>query len=131
MLRLQELGLAATLTNNLDNHGEPQGFAEANKSESWMDSKREKLSSLINNQTWSLVDLPPGRKLVSSGWLNKARKNEHGAIYSLKSRLVAKRHSQKSESTIFTPSRLLETKRLSDSSLLLPCISDSNFLIWT
>jgi hypothetical protein len=33
MLQLQELGLAATVTNILDNEGEPQGFAEASKSE--------------------------------------------------------------------------------------------------
>jgi len=33
MLQLQELGLDATVTNILDNEGEPQGFAEASKSE--------------------------------------------------------------------------------------------------
>jgi len=33
MLQLQELGLAATVTNIIDNEGEPQGFAEASKSE--------------------------------------------------------------------------------------------------
>jgi hypothetical protein len=49
MLQLQELGLAATITNTLDNEGEPQGFAEANKSKAWMDLMREELSSLINN----------------------------------------------------------------------------------
>ena len=44
---------AATVTNTLDNEGEPQTFAEANKTEAWMDLIR-KLSSLINNQTWTL-----------------------------------------------------------------------------
>jgi hypothetical protein len=58
MPQLQELGLAATVTNTLDNEGEPQGFDEASKSEAWMDSMREELSSLTNNQTWTLVDLP-------------------------------------------------------------------------
>jgi hypothetical protein len=48
MLQLQELGLAATVANTLDNESEPQGFAEASKSEAWMDSMREELSSVIN-----------------------------------------------------------------------------------
>jgi len=50
---------------------------------------------LINNQTWALVDLPPERKVIRCGCIYKAKKNEHGAVYSLKSRLVAKGHSQK------------------------------------
>jgi len=95
MLHLQELGLGATVTNTLDNEGEPQGFAEASKSDAWMDSMGEELSSLINNQTWTLVDLPPGRKAIRCGCINKDKKNEHGAVYRLKSRLVAKGHSQK------------------------------------
>ena len=61
MLQLQELGLAAVVTNTLNNEDEPQGFAEASKSEAWLDSMREMLSSLINNQTWSLVNLSHGR----------------------------------------------------------------------
>ena len=95
MLQLRELGLAATVTKTLDNEGEPQGFAEASQSEAWMDSMREQLSSLINNQTLTVVDLPPERKAMRCGWIYKAKKNEHGDVYRLKSRLVAKGHSQK------------------------------------
>ena len=39
-LQPQELELTATVTNILDNEGEPRGFAEASKSEGWMDSMR-------------------------------------------------------------------------------------------
>ena len=70
MLQLQELGLAARVTNTLDNEGQSQGFAEVSKSEAWMDLMRKNLSSLIDNQTWTLVDLPPGRRqyaLVAKG----------------------------------------------------------------
>jgi hypothetical protein len=48
MLQLQDLGLAATVANTLDNESVSQGFAEARKSEAWMDSMREELSSVIN-----------------------------------------------------------------------------------
>jgi hypothetical protein len=68
----QELGLAARVTNTLDNEGKPQGFAKASKSEAWMDSMQEELSSLINNQNWTLVNLPPGRKAIRCGWIYKA-----------------------------------------------------------
>ena len=95
MLQLQELGLVATVTSTLENEVEPQEFAEASKSEARMDSMRDKLSSLNNYQTWTLIDLPPGRKAIRCGLVYKAKKNEHGAIYRLKSRLVAKGHSQK------------------------------------
>ena len=60
-----------------------------------MDLMREELSSLMNNQTWTLVDFPPGRKAIRCGWIYKAKKNEHGAAYRLKRSLVAKWHSQK------------------------------------
>jgi hypothetical protein len=39
--------------------------------------------------------LPPERKAIRCVWIYKAKKNEHGAVYRLKSRLVAKGHSQK------------------------------------
>jgi hypothetical protein len=61
----------------------------------WMDSMREELSSLINNQTWTLVDLSPPRKGIRFGWVYKANKKGQEAVYRLKSRLVAKGHSQK------------------------------------
>ena len=69
MLQLQELGLVATVTNTLNNEGGPQGFAEARKFEPWMDSMREELSSWINNQTWTLVDLPLERRAICCGWI--------------------------------------------------------------
>ena len=68
MFQLQELGLAAIVTNTLNNEGEPQEFAEARKYEAWVDSMREELSSWINNQTWTFVDLPPERKAICRGW---------------------------------------------------------------
>jgi hypothetical protein len=77
MLQLQELGLDSTVTNTLDNDGKPQRFVEASKSESWMDSMREELSSLMINQTWTLVELPSGRKAIRCGWIYMAKKRSN------------------------------------------------------
>jgi len=104
-------------------HPGPRGWASricgSEQIWSFMDSMREELSSLINNQSWTLVNLPPGGKAIRCAWIYKAKKSEHGAVYCLKSRLVAKRHSRDPESTIMTPSRLLNTKWFTDSSLIL------------
>ena len=111
MLQLQKLGLVATVTNTLDHEGEPQEFAEASKPEACMDSKREELSSLIYNQTWTVGNLPPGRQAIRCGWMYKAKKNEYGAVFRFKSlALWQKDIARNQTSTITTLSRLLETE---------------------
>ena len=125
-LRIQELGLAATFTNTLDNEGETQGLAEASKSEAWMDSMREKLSSLINNQTWTLVNLPPGEKQYAVFGYTRLRKTNTELSTALKVAWWQKDIPRNQESTIMTLLRLSETKWFSDSFFLLPCILDTN-----
>jgi hypothetical protein len=53
---------------------------------------RETLSSLIKNPTWTLLDLTPGSKAIRCRFIYKAKKNEHGAVYRLKSHLVETGH---------------------------------------
>jgi hypothetical protein len=94
MLQLQESGQARRARNALKNESKPQRFAEASKSKAraWMNSMREELSSLMNSQTWSLVDLPPGREAIRCGWIKRLKRmNMELTIESI------------------TPSRLLET----------------------
>ena len=42
----------------------PQTYEEATGDPRWKKSMKEDLSSLQKSNTWELVDLPPGRKLV-------------------------------------------------------------------
>ena len=47
----------------------------------------------FNDQTWTQVDLPPGRQArqtMRGGWIRKGQKSEHGAVFHLKSGLPQK-----------------------------------------
>ena len=46
------------------------------------------------NNTWELVDLPPGRKLVQCKWMYKTKFAADGSALKYKARLVAKGYSQ-------------------------------------
>jgi hypothetical protein len=47
-------------------------------------------SSLIDNGTWELVDLPPSRVVVNNMWIYKIKSDNAGDISRFKARFVAK-----------------------------------------
>lgn len=49
---------------------------------------QNEIQALENNGTWSLVDLPPGKKALGSRWVYKIKYNSDGSIERLKARLV-------------------------------------------
>ena len=49
---------------------------------------------LQKNDTWELVNLPPGRKLVKCKWVYKTKFAVDGSPLKYKARLVAKGYSQ-------------------------------------
>ncbi|CAI7841229.1 unnamed protein product [Closterium sp. NIES-53] len=53
------------------------------------------LKSFEENGTWELVELPEGRKAITSKWLFKIKSDANGNIERYKSRLVAKGYQQK------------------------------------
>jgi hypothetical protein len=63
-------------------------------------------SSLMDNATWELVDLPPGRMVVNSMWIYKVKSDTAGDVSSFKARFVAKGCSQRARldyTKTFTP----------------------------
>ena len=54
----------------------------------------EEYHSLMANDTWDLVPLPKGRKLVKCEWVYRTKYASDGSIERLKARLVAKCFSQ-------------------------------------
>jgi hypothetical protein len=48
------------------------------------------LQALIDNQTWSLVPLPPGKHPISCKWVYRIKRNADGSVVRYKARLVAR-----------------------------------------
>ncbi|CAI7874372.1 unnamed protein product [Closterium sp. NIES-53] len=78
--------------------GEPATLKEALESsdaEEWKKAMESELKSIKENGTWELVELPEGRKAITSKWLFKIKSDADGKIERYKSRLVAKGYQQK------------------------------------
>jgi hypothetical protein len=74
---------------------EPTSFTEAERSLSWRKVMMEEMDSIEENGTWSLVDLPPGRKSIGVKWVFKVKRDKHGVVSKHKARLVVKGYVQR------------------------------------
>ncbi|CAI7740829.1 unnamed protein product [Closterium sp. NIES-54] len=89
--------------------GEPAIVEEAlsgPQKEEWKAAMDVEFNSLIENGTWELVELPEGRRPISSKWVFKVKSGADGALERFKSRLVAKGFQQKEKvdfGEIFAP----------------------------
>eukprot|EP00253_Pinus_taeda_P013492 PITA_13492 len=75
------------------NH-DPDTFAEASGHPHWEANMNEEYHSLLANDTWNLVPLPKGRKLVRCKWVYRTKYGPDGKVDKHKARLVAKGFSQ-------------------------------------
>ncbi|CAI7735671.1 unnamed protein product [Closterium sp. NIES-54] len=78
--------------------GEPATLKEALESsdaEDWKNAMESELKSIEENDTWELVELPEGRKAITSEWLFTIKSDAGGKIERYKSRLVDKGYQQK------------------------------------
>lgn len=55
---------------------------------------REEMRSLTENVTWSLAELPKGKKPVKCKWVFKTKRDSNGNVARYKARLVAKGFTQ-------------------------------------
>ncbi|CAI7874229.1 unnamed protein product [Closterium sp. NIES-53] len=89
--------------------GEPATLEEAlsgPQKEEWKAAMDAEFNSLIENGTWELVELPEGRRPISSKWVFKMKSGADGALERFNSRLVAKGFQQKEKvdfGEIFVP----------------------------
>ena len=79
------------------NSEEPTKYQEAisnPNSSKWSDAMDAKMRSLERNHVWELVELPTERKIISSKWVFKLKKDEDGNVERFKARLVPQGFSQ-------------------------------------
>ena len=75
----------------------------------------EELSSIEQNDTWTLVELPQGHRAIGLKWVFKIKRDEQGAIVKHKARLVAKGYVQRSSvdfDEVFAPVARMESVRM-------------------
>ncbi|NDA63213.1 MAG: hypothetical protein EBX50_14410 [Chitinophagia bacterium] len=75
----------------------PTSFKEAKEgpdAPNWIKATEEEYASILENGTWTLVPLPPGRKAVGCKWVYRIKRDAAGNIKRWKARLVAKGYSQ-------------------------------------
>ncbi|GAU30981.1 hypothetical protein TSUD_104950 [Trifolium subterraneum] len=88
---------------------------EALNNPKWIDAMTKELASIEKNDTWSLVDLPHGKKAIDVKWVFKVKVNTQGEVTRYKARLVARGFLQKEGidfDEVFAPVARIETIRL-------------------
>lgn len=74
---------------------DPECFEDALQQEVWRKAMEKEIASIEENNTWELMDLPEGAKVIGVKWVFKTKLNENGEINKFKARLVAKGYHQK------------------------------------
>jgi hypothetical protein len=69
---------------------EPTSVDEALQVNEWHEAMKEKLVSIEEKKTWSLVHRPEGRHAIALKWILKLKCDEHSSIMHHKARLIAK-----------------------------------------
>lgn len=72
----------------------PRNIEEALSSPKWKVAVCEEITTLKNNGTWELTELPSGKKTVGCKWLFTTKYNSDGSVNMHKARLVAKGYTQ-------------------------------------
>ena len=70
---------------------DPKTYGEAMRSIDapfWKEAIIDEMSSLKNNKTWFLTDLPPGCKSIGCKWVFRKKLRTDGSIEKFKARLV-------------------------------------------
>ena len=80
--------------NQLSTVAIPNSVQEALADPMWKVAMNEEMKSLQKNETWKLVECPPGKKPVGCRWIYTVKYKANGSIERFKARLVAKGYTQ-------------------------------------
>ncbi|KAJ0466590.1 putative RNA-directed DNA polymerase [Helianthus annuus] len=78
----------------IDSCHEPKNFIQASQDPLWREAMEKEVKSLQDNGTWTLEELPSGKKAIDSKWIYKIKHRPDGTIDRYKARLVAKGYTQ-------------------------------------
>jgi hypothetical protein len=81
-------------TQTLSSYHIPSSVEEALSDPEWAQAMQEELEALKKNNTWKLVPLPEGKKIVGCKWVFSIKYKADGSIDRYKARLVAKGFTQ-------------------------------------
>ncbi|XP_015072692.1 uncharacterized protein LOC107016883 [Solanum pennellii] len=74
---------------------EPTSYSEASSDPKWIAAMQSQIAALMDNSTWSIVDLPSGKSPIGCKWVYKIKHKANGEVERYKTRLVAKGFNQK------------------------------------
>ena len=69
---------------------EPPTFVLAKRDGNWRRAMLEEMKAIKENETWKLVDPPPGCRPINLKWVYKVKRDELGAIVKHKACLVVR-----------------------------------------
>ena len=75
---------------SLDSISLPNKVSEALAHHGWRSDMIKEMDALTSNDTWDLVCLPVGKKVIGCHWVFTMKVNPDGSVARLKARLVAK-----------------------------------------
>jgi len=64
----------------LSQYKEPKTYGEAAKDPAWVAAMDKQIEALMLNNTWEFVDLPAGKKVISSKWFYKVKLKSDGTL---------------------------------------------------
>ncbi|RVX07565.1 Retrovirus-related Pol polyprotein from transposon RE1 [Vitis vinifera] len=83
-----------SFVNQLSTVAIPNSVQEALADPMWKVAMNKEMKSLQKNETWELVECPPGKKSVGCRWIYTVKYKADGSIERFKARLVAKGYTQ-------------------------------------
>nr|GEZ40299.1 putative ribonuclease H-like domain-containing protein [Tanacetum cinerariifolium] len=94
---------------------EPKRVHQAFKDPSLIEAMQEELLQFKMQKVWILVDLPHGKRAISTKWVYRNKKDKRGIVVRNKARLVAQGHTQEEGidyEEVFAPVAKIEAIRL-------------------